>query len=175
MSDVLKARQSLEDRLIAMQGFAVRAFQEDNHVRASWAYTVGLEHNCSPICLFTRAAIESTLLEQALEASAEYVRDHGVTTSVFNVNDFFIKDSNKRVRFKLRKMTSDVVDSLKLTLDNYIEGQKQETIYYWLLIADSNNKLPGEEGYIDFMQFNDVGNPSNIMSHDSLIENFDDN
>lgn len=174
MSDVLKARESLETRLIAMQGYAVRAFQEDNHVKASWAYTVGLSHNDNPVCLFTRAAVESTLLEQVVEATADFVRDHGPTTNEFHIPEFTLKDSKSKIRFKLRKMTIEVIERLKEKFDNFIEGQKEHTTYYWLLIADSNNILPGEQGYIDFMQFGDLENQDNNMSHDSLIENFDE-
>lgn len=174
MSDVLKARESLETRLIALQGYAVRSFQEDNHVKASWAYTVGLSHNENNVCLFTRAAIESSLLEQVIEATADFVRDHGPTTNEFRIPEFTLKNSNTKIRFKLRKMTPEVTERLKERFNNFIEGQKDYTTYYWLLIADSSNVLPGEQGYTDFMQFSDLENQDNNMSHDSLIENFDE-
>lgn len=173
MDPIVKKKYQEEERHICIRGYAVRSFQEDNNKKASWAYTVGLQSNLKPICLFVRAAVDAETLDAVLSDISDYIKTHGVPRHEFSFGQYKL-DIEEKIRFKLKKVKLGLIDSLKDKFGNYVEGQKEDSTYYWVFIADSKNILPGEEGYTDFKQFSDTEESTDLVETSKLIETFDD-
>lgn len=169
---VLEDRKKFEDLSISRLGYSIRAMQEDCNIRASWGYTVGLQIKERPACIYVRGPLERGVLDYLLAEACTRVKDTGVPVAPCHISEFMVKEKGK-LRFKFMRQPSTFPDAVREKFNNYIEGQSEDTIYYWLLIADKNNILPNEKGYIDFKQVEDVVLPSDPVSDDILIEDFE--
>lgn len=159
--DILARRKSNEDAQIALIGFAQRTFQEDNNIRGSWGYTVGLtiEDNgiTQPACIYMRAGIPDDTLGDLLHRCAAAVKvTPELLKATFTMGDYTIDGTSTKLKFKFRKIRPDEVASMFARFETPVEGQNHDTDYYWLWIGDRNNNFPGHKDYIDFKQTSTV-------------------
>lgn len=159
MSQLKKLQEvaAMEARLIDLRGYATRVFKEDNSNKGSWGYTVGLTspslYDRDNICLFVRAGIEENLIEEILcEVSEFALKNELPVNQAFTAGDFKIEGTKEPLRLKIKRIGHEWLDKLTSEYDSPIEGQKPDTGYFWIWIADPGNRLPGEDGYEDFCQ-----------------------
>lgn len=179
-SEQFQERLKFERQSIASLGYAVRSFQENNELKGSWAYTVGLRlkgagpyglDNTHPVCLFARGAIDANILESLLCEAADRAKDKGVVNNAEVECLELTRPSGVKAAYRFTMLELDIMEKFRELMGNVVEGQEIDTVYYWVQICDPSGLFPGQVGYQDFKQVSDMGNP---VENDSLIEDFEE-
>lgn len=156
-SEVWKERIQAELHRIERLGYATRLIPRDNETKGSWGYTVGLFYEKSPICLFIKGGVDSSLLDHILCEVADQVKESGTFPDLFHVPCFFIDyEQTVKARLRLKLLTLEQIQVYGTRDQCIVEGQAKGTLYAQILLPDQNNVLPGEKGYTDFLQMTDT-------------------
>lgn len=178
-TDVLERRARLEERDIALKGYSIRTIQEDNITNGTWGYTKGLVVTDpvtavkTNVCLFARGAVHEGIVYDILDSIAKYNLSSGDAFSgELTFDDLYVDIENqgqKDLKGKVRFINRDHVDKLIKDFNMPIEGQDENVVYFWVLIGDKNNLLPGQSGYEDFLQ---VSKPVEETGEDQVFSEF---
>lgn len=151
MTDIYRNLELGELVRIKVTGCSIRTFQEDTSINSSWGYTVALkDKDGAPICFFMRLPSENNLIYQILDETTGLLKDGKTLNDLmdgFDLETITITETKERLRMKIRRFSEATALSLREKFNNYIETQEPGTRYYWILVADKENRLPGEPGY----------------------------
>lgn len=152
--DILKQRKEHEELAIKLRGFAIRAFQEDNNVTGSWAYTVGLKTPVEgEVIIYTRAGIEAHILEDLLNDFGRKAIKNGIhQRTVTEADNYTNTITNQPMKVRLVPMRVEAFHAMLVKFGTPVEGNSNQANHYWLTLSDAGGLFPHQNGYVDFFQ-----------------------